>query len=349
MITAARTAAFSSLLLLALPSCEEGQGFPGLTPADTETAVAEQSAPQTVLKDVERPDIFNVSEDALWDGRPSLGGVWAAHPDVKEPERAILTNESNGQSVPGALFRRERNNPGPRIQVSSEAAAALSMLAGKPIEMSIMVVRQEEVIIEPEPLPISDEATEVQPEADIADAWGTGDDDLAGGAAGVATAAAVDGTPKRGGFWRRFRDGFRRTPAADIATEADTAEMAAMSADASAPEVETQSLDPVTTTAAAAIAEAEADDKPAPRPTRTVSALKNPYIQIGLFSLEANATSAASSLRQSGIVPTIFEESTNGKLYWRVVIGPVSTADDQAALLAQARQLGYKDAFLTPN
>ena len=35
-------------------------------------------------------------------------------------------------------------------------------------------------------------------------------------------------------------------------------------------------------------------------------------------------------------------------MQWRVVIGPVTTADDQAALLAQVKRLGYNDAFLTP-
>ncbi|NNE80820.1 MAG: SPOR domain-containing protein [Silicimonas sp.] len=346
MITAARTAAFSSLILLALPSCEEGQGFPGVQSKPSEaTASTEAGAGQTVVKDVERPDIFNVTEEALWDGRPSLGGVWVAHPDVKEPERVIVTNTSNGETVPGALFRRERDNPGPRIQVSSEAAAALSMLAGKPTELSIIVVRQEKVEIEPEPLPISEEGVETGESDNEAGDDGSGD--VSAVAAGAV--AASEAKPKRGGFWQRFRDGFRKKPAGDVAVEADTSALAATTDDASAPDVETQSLDPVTTTAAAAIAEAEADDKPVPRPKKPASSLKNPYVQVGLFSVEANANSAASNLRQSGIVPTVLQDSSNGEAYWRVVIGPVTTADDQAAVLAQVRQLGYKDAFLTPN
>ena len=155
MRPALRTAALSSVCLLALAACEDGQGFPGLsneTP-DGETAQATQQGPQSVLKDVERPDVFNITEDALWDGRPSLGGVWVAHPDVTTPERVILTNTSNGRNVPGALFRRERNNPGPAIQVSSDAASALGMLAGQPTELTVLAVRQEEVIIEGAPLP----------------------------------------------------------------------------------------------------------------------------------------------------------------------------------------------------
>ena len=47
---------------------------------------------------------------------------------MKEPERVIIRNQQNGQFVIGALFRRERETPGPRLQVSSDAAAALEML-----------------------------------------------------------------------------------------------------------------------------------------------------------------------------------------------------------------------------
>ena len=31
---------------------------------------------------VETPGVFTVSEDGVWDGRQSLGGVWVAHPNV---------------------------------------------------------------------------------------------------------------------------------------------------------------------------------------------------------------------------------------------------------------------------
>ena len=341
-----RTAVFLSLSALILTACEDGEGFSfgkkettGEEGAETETA----PAARTVLKDVERPDIFNVTEAALWDGRPSLGGVWVAHPDISEPERVILTNTKNGKSVPGALFRRERNNPGPRIQASSDAAAALGMIAGQPVDLKVLVVRQEEVVIEPEPQP--------EPEEDQ-----LSKEELA--AAGVVAETeegetpAVEEKPKRPNFFQRL---FRKKPATNTA---GVAAAAATVDDASAPAVETSTLDPVSTGAAAAIARAESSQAPRARPERPAaeaaapapapapaSDLKNPYIQVGQFSVEANADSAASNLRQSGIVPTILE--TDGGA-WRVVIGPVSTADDQAALLAQVKNLGFADAFLTP-
>jgi rare lipoprotein A len=98
-------------------------------------------------EDVERADIFSVTDRGLWDGRPSLGGVWVAHPDVRDPERVVIRNAATGESVIGALFRRERNNPGPAIQISSDAAEQLGILAGAPTELSVVALRRVEVTV----------------------------------------------------------------------------------------------------------------------------------------------------------------------------------------------------------
>ena len=102
---------------------------------------------------------------------------------------------------------------------------------------------------------------------------------------------------------------------------------------------------PIASAPAAETAASAAPD-PAPGPT----SLSNPFIQVGLFSVEANANSAASALRQEGIVPSVlYGERDDGTPFYRVVIGPVTTADDQAAMLNRVKQLGYSDAFLAPN
>lgn len=98
-------------------------------------------------QDVERPDIFEVTNTGLWDGRPSLGGIWVAHPDVRDPERVVIRNATNGQSTVGALFRRERANPGPVLQLSSDAAEALGVLAGAPTELNVVVLRRQEIVV----------------------------------------------------------------------------------------------------------------------------------------------------------------------------------------------------------
>ncbi|GAA6195233.1 SPOR domain-containing protein [Pseudophaeobacter arcticus] len=129
--------------VLALSACEDGANLGFLKPKPAETAVTGSSRTQLVERDVEAPDVFQVNEAGLWDGRPSLGGVWVAHPDAKDPERVIIRNTSNGKFVIGALFRREREIPGPRLQISSDAAAALGILAGAPIELNVTALRRE--------------------------------------------------------------------------------------------------------------------------------------------------------------------------------------------------------------
>ncbi|MDR9486036.1 MULTISPECIES: SPOR domain-containing protein [Sediminimonas] len=151
------------IMALALAGCEEGAGglttlFGGNGEKTTEAAQAGQQSVKLIERDVEAPEVFQVTEEGLWDGRPSLGGVWVAHPDVKSPERVIIRKPSDGKFVIGALFRRERANPGPRLQVSSDAAAALGMLAGQPAELNVTALRREEV---------AEEQAEAAPDANM--------------------------------------------------------------------------------------------------------------------------------------------------------------------------------------
>ena len=174
-----------------LAGCEEGAqpfGFLKAKPAAEEGASAETAAPRTVERDVEAPDVFSVEEPGLWDGRPSLGGVWVAHPTVKDPERVMIQNPANGKSVVGALFRRERDNPGPKLQVSSDAADALGVLAGAPTALSVVALRREEVPVEA-PKPLVEDPVIATPETIEA----TPIDDITKTAAG-AIAAAESGT-----------------------------------------------------------------------------------------------------------------------------------------------------------
>ncbi len=349
MTRATRSAILLTVGLFGLSACEEGLNLgQGNDEAVNAAAPATTTTTREGTRDVERPDVFSTTELALWDGRPSLGGIWVAHPDVTDPERAVLINETTGQRVAGALFRRERDNPGPRLQVSSDAAAALNLLAGQPTEMTVIALRREQIVVEePDPV-ISDEdvGEDADAETDATETdGGDGDAATAAAATAVAGGAATEAKPRRGFFERIF--GPRRQPAADATEAASVADSAAT------PEVETQTLDPVASTAAAAIARAEADDKPAPRPARAErpanSTVRNPFIQVGQFSVEANAASAASNLRQQGIVPSILQGERNGSTFYRVVVGPVTNADDQAAMLARVKRLGYSDAFLAPN
>jgi hypothetical protein len=157
MISGVKRSAVRGMLLMgalsALTACQDGNfQFLNAKP-DAEGAAGGTRSVKLVERDVEAPDVFQVTEAGLWDGRPSLGGVWVAHPDVIEPERVIIRNTTNDKFVIGALFRRERENPGPRLQVSSDAAAALGVLAGKPVQLNVTALRREQVEQTPPPAP----------------------------------------------------------------------------------------------------------------------------------------------------------------------------------------------------
>lgn len=244
-------------------------GPPTNAAADAATEVAAEAVPEPVApsrstrlvdRDVEAPDVFQVTDQALWDGRPSLGGVWVASPDATDPERVILRNADNGKFVIGALFKRERDNPGPKLQISSDAADALGVLAGQPVSLNVTALRREEA---PEAAPT--------PDAPILDA-----------AESVATA-------------------------------------------------------PIAAVAAAAIDNAEAAAPAAP--TAPAASGGSTRVQVGIFSVEANATRAADKLAKAGIKADVRKESTQGKAFWSVI------AQGDTSILKKVKAAGFADAY----
>lgn len=156
--------------------------------AEPETpVVASEDATEFVEKDVEAPEVFSANEAGLWDGRPSLGGIWVAHPDVSEPERVIIRNQSNGQFVVGALFRRERDIPGPRLQLSSDAAQEIGVIAGAPVELEVVALRKEKIPVAPPPPPVV-ETTAAEPIAEQGEIEQTALDPIAAAEAAIETA-----------------------------------------------------------------------------------------------------------------------------------------------------------------
>jgi len=130
---------------IALAGCEDGTGPAFLQGSGSGSDTVANTTSRSVERDVEAPEAFQVTDTGLWDGRPSLGGVWVAHPEVKDPERVIIRNEDNNTFVIGVIYRPERQTPGPKIQVSSDAAEALEMLAGKPARINVTALRREAV------------------------------------------------------------------------------------------------------------------------------------------------------------------------------------------------------------
>lgn len=286
-----------------LTACEEGAGF---NPFEKSDAVATEGGEEVVVqgasvieRDVESPEVFQQTDDGLWDGRPSLGGVWVAHPDVIDPERVIIRNEANGKFVIGALFRRERENPGPRFQVSSDAANALAMLAGAPNKLNVTALRREEVPVAPE---VS------APTVDTLEAPD---------AIQETTLTAAPTPPK--------------DPVAAIAASAIEEATSGASSAAAA-----------TTAAAQSVPSAGA---PLKAPARQVSSLDKPFLQIGIFSVEANAKRTSDMMLNAGVRPVISKSSANGKDYWRVVVGPAANKSERSAMLKKVKGLGFNDAY----
>ena len=272
-------AAGTAICLLA--ACENGNMPAFLQKNDAgETATRAARSVKLIERDVEAPNVFQVTEAGLWDGRPSLGGVWVAHPDVKEPERVIIRNPTNGKFVIGALFRKERANPGPRLQVSSDAAAALKLVAGQPNNLNVTALRREE----------TPEAPETLHPASL-------------GAPDAVTETALD-------------------PVSETAAAA----------------IEKAPAKPVKTAAATA-------PKPAAQPKAKASSLSKPYIQLGIFSIEKNAQDTAAAMRSKGLIPTVKKQSSKGKTFWRVVVGPASNSTERTDILQIIKSAGFTDAY----
>lgn len=297
------------LSFLALAACEEGANpFAGLVEGRSESAEPATAVPaegDVIERDVEAPEVFSTTERGLWDGRPSLGGIWVAYPDVTSPERVQITNTENGQDVIGALFRRERDMPGPQIQVSSEAAAALGMLAGQPAELDVVALKRERIVIPP-PEP------EMPAGGEVSDALASGSIEAAPLDAADTAAAALDAVAS--------------TPETRPAPRPDAA----------------PAPPPSPPPAAEPEPEPEARATPANVPSR-------PYIQIGIFNVEENARNTGESLRLAGILPTVREQDSGDRTYWRVLVGPVTSVPERAQLLAKVRDLGYADAYAVTN
>lgn len=361
----ARTLNVSGVLIAAtlLSGCEEAPKLAFLQPADkTEKTPKAQNATQTGDRDVEAPEVFNTSEAGLWDGRPSLGGVWVAHPDVTEPERVIIRNTSNDKFVVGALFRREREIPGPRLQASSGAAEALGMLAGAPVKLEVTALRREEITPEP-PTPTEDTAEETTKSDDTSDSAKA----TAPAPAAVATTSLPPAKPAQD-LDKTLSDA---AAAIDASSDAAAQTTAAATDGLSDPSVATPETGKAkrkglfgglfakkNKETGPELASLEGDDallaaadpapaaKPAPKPT---SSLDKPFIQVGIFSVEANASRAAKQMGSAGMLATIRQQELNGKPFWRVVVGPATNKSERSALLKSIKTEGYTDAYTVSN
>ena len=67
-------------------------------------------------------------------------------------------------------------------------------------------------------------------------------------------------------------------------------------------------------------------------------------IQIGIFSVEANANRAAATLTKAGVPASVAKDSSQGKDFWRVTAGPAAS-NARDATLTKVKGLGFTDAY----
>lgn len=306
---------------------------------------------QVIERDIEAPNVFSRRERALWDGRPSLGGVWVAHPDARTPERVIIRNTENGKETVGALFRRERMNPGPVFQMSADAAVAVEMLAGAPTMVEVIALRTEEVTIGGAPAP--EPEGQPEPEAPQAVAVAAPAVSAPAPAAAPATTPAVTSDPDDGTFIALTDEPAARPARTNPLSRLFGRRDRATPDTASADQITTQSLDDAPIAQAASAAPTMAPmPTPSPQPAASAAAapaaassLSTPFVQLGIFSVEANANRARALAEGAGLSARVVQGTANGNAFWRVVVGPAQDQASLRALIAQTRALGFNDAY----
>ncbi len=105
-------------------------------------------------KDIEQPEIFQATDMAMWDGRPTLGDIWVSVPDAIQPERVVIRNEATGLEVKGAMFVRNTSPSGQDapIKLSPGAARALGVAPLELARISVTAIRKEPQIDESVPM-----------------------------------------------------------------------------------------------------------------------------------------------------------------------------------------------------
>ena len=68
-----------------------------------------------------------------------------------------------------------------------------------------------------------------------------------------------------------------------------------------------------------------------------------------VVSVEENAENTATAMRQNGMVPTVKTQSSQGKTFWRVVVGPATSASERSTLLNKIKGVGFDDAYPVTN
>ena len=77
--------------------------------------------------------------------------------------------------------------------------------------------------------------------------------------------------------------------------------------------------------------------------------LTKPFIQVGIFGVQSNATKTGKKLSQLDLPINMFKFEIKGKPYWRVVAGPARTSQSKQNMLTKIQSAGFTDAYFVKN
>jgi len=77
--------------------------------------------------------------------------------------------------------------------------------------------------------------------------------------------------------------------------------------------------------------------------------LTKPFIQVGIFGVQSNATKTQDRLSKLDLPINVFGFEIKGKPYWRVVAGPVNTLQSKQNMLTKIQSAGFTDAYFVKN
>ncbi len=357
-----------------------GVDDPGAAPVLRLVAGAVSDIDPSLVPD---PDSFAAELAPVWDGLPTMQGVWIAHPLADRARRVRLTNLQTGAQVDGAMFRRDPNRDGPAVAISSEAAGKLGIAPDTETPVAVVA------LVRAGPAAVSQAGAEgpgseaatgpgdpAAGEAGVPDGSGTaGDAPPPADGASELTAAAASGAETSGAI--PAEQGSQATKAtadpASASFERAQEQPAAASISGSGHPGEPRArMAPQADTgggagALGAVGSAPAPDAAPAAPPRRLAALDRPtatteqpvsepgaagaitdgmpYIQAGIFSDPENATRLVAELRGRGLPAEALALPAGQRGLTRVVVGPFGSVAARNAALATVREIGPSDAI----
>lgn len=231
----------------------------------------------------------------------------AAHKTLPLPTLARITNLDNGRSIVVRVNDRGPFSGARIIDVSQRAAQLLGFEQQGTAKVRVQVLADESKAI-----------------ADAMRHYGSNQPAVA-----VAAAAASEGA----------------ADSAVASSSSSSSSAATAPSSASVVAVESKELEPVHTTPA--VHQQLMETKPVPQVVQVpVTGARRLYVQAGAFTVLENASHLKQSLEKFGSV-SISNIAINGKMYYRVRVGPIASIDMADKTLLGIRKAGYPEARTT--